>query len=56
MRKAEFLCLDFSSSLVSGRSYVGGEWEESVASWKCNCGGRGASGVVSLTWCELFDV
>ena len=42
MRKAEFLCLDFSSSLVSGRSYVGGEREESVVSWKCNCGREGS--------------
>ncbi len=25
MRKVEFLCLDFSSGPVSGRSYVGGE-------------------------------
>ena len=40
MRKVEFLCLDFSSSLVSGRSCVG-EREESVASWKCNCGREG---------------
>ncbi len=42
MRKAEFLCLDFSSGLVSGESYVGGEREESVASWKCNCGREGS--------------
>jgi hypothetical protein len=39
MRNAEFLGLDFSDSLVSGRSYVGverEEGEEGVASWKCN--------------------
>jgi hypothetical protein len=36
MRKAEFLGLDFSDSFVSGRSYVGVEREEGVASWKCN--------------------
>jgi hypothetical protein len=40
MRKVEFLCIDLSSGLVSGRSYVG-EREESVASWKCNCGREG---------------
>ena len=36
MRKAEFLGLDFSDSLVNGRSYVGVEREEGVVSWKCN--------------------
>ncbi len=47
MRKAEFLCLDFSGSLVSGRSYVGVEQEESVRAGSATVGGRGASGVVS---------
>jgi hypothetical protein len=42
MRKAEFLCLDFSRSLVSVSSYVGVEQEESVVSWKCNCGREGS--------------
>ena len=37
MRKAEFLFLDFSNSLVSGRSNIYVEREEVVASWKCNC-------------------
>jgi hypothetical protein len=36
MRKTEFLFLDFSNNLVSGRSDICGEWEEGVASWKCN--------------------
>ena len=42
MRKVEFLCLGFSSGPVSGRSYVGVEREESVASWKCDCGREGS--------------
>jgi hypothetical protein len=61
MRKAEFLCLDFPSSLVSGRSYVDVEREESVASWKCNCGregsirsGFGGHGVSSLMCDEVM--
>jgi len=37
MRKAEYLFLDFSNSLVSGRSNICVEREEVVASWKCNC-------------------
>ncbi len=37
MRKAEFLFLDFSNSLVSGRSNICVEQEEVVVSWKCNC-------------------
>ena len=45
MRKAEFLFLDFSNNLVSGRSDISGEWESRAGS--ATVGGRGASGVVS---------
>ena len=53
MRKAEFLFLDFSNSLVSGRSGIVSSGRRGSRAGGATVGGRGMSGAVSLVmvWC-----